>query len=101
MKSEVDYVTIMQLRPMTTDQSHLDPDKIDGNDWFLQRGKVGVVQRLAHHHFGRHVNEVHADCLRNKGERARRSQVALDHLQERGWGAHNVTWLRAFALNGI
>lgn len=63
------------------DDSHLDADKVDGNDGFLQRGQVGLVQRLPHHHFGRHVDEVHADRFRHKGEGARRSQVALDHLE--------------------
>lgn len=65
---------------VAADDSHLDADKIDGNDGFLQRGQVGLVQRLPHHHFGRHVDEVHADCLGHKGEGAGRSQVALDNL---------------------
>lgn len=63
------------------DDSHLDADKVNGNDGFLQRGQVGLVQRLPHHHFGRHVDEVHADGFRHKGEGARRSQVALNHLE--------------------
>lgn len=62
-------------------ESHLDADKVDGNDGLLQRGQVGLIQRLPHHHLGGHVDEVHADGLRHEGEGARRPQVALDHLQ--------------------
>lgn len=63
--------------------SHLDANKVDGNDGFLQWGQVGFVQRLPHHHFGRHIDEVHTNCFWYEGEGARCPQITFNHLDGR------------------
>ena len=43
--------------------SYLDADVVYGDDGLLQRGEAALVQRLSHHHFGCHVDEVDTDCF--------------------------------------
>lgn len=60
---------------------HLDAHVVHRNDGSVQRGQAGLVQRLSHHHFGGHIDEVHTDCFGHKGEGAWSPQVTLYHLQ--------------------
>lgn len=61
--------------------SHLDANKVDGNDGPLQRGQTGFIQRFSHHGFGCHADEVHADGFGHKREGARCPQVTFNHLK--------------------
>lgn len=61
--------------------SHLDADKVNRNDGFLQWGQAGLIQRLSHHHFGCDIDEVHTDRFRDKREGAWCTQITLNHLK--------------------
>lgn len=61
--------------------SHLDSNKVNGNDGPLQGGQTGFIQRFSHHHFGCHTDEVDADGFGHKREGARCPQVTFNHLQ--------------------
>lgn len=61
--------------------SHLDANKVNGNDGPLQGGQTGFIQRFSHHHFGCHTDKVDADGFGHKREGARCPQVTFNHLQ--------------------
>lgn len=61
--------------------SHLDANKVNGNDGPLQGGQTGFIQRFSHHHFGCHTDEVHTDGFGHKREGARCPQVTFNHLK--------------------